>query len=130
MSFKIWLYNLIPIIVHISLLPFWFLEKNAGITGLIELAIGVLVIPIYLVIINFKFFDKISAGKFVILLLLMIGINVIGHLISYFNWGLSTGNLLTPDSETVHIIKLAIVASTIILTVGWITACLIKSRTI
>jgi hypothetical protein len=43
-----------------------------------------------------------------------------------FNWGISTGILTTPDSETVIIIKSQIYTSTIIILVGWIILSLIK----
>lgn len=124
-----WLYYLIPIAVHILFLPFWFMGKGTGNTALIELVVGALIIPIYLIIISFKFVDKISMGRFVTVLLLMIGITVIGNLISYCNWGISTGKLLTPDSETVLIAKMQIIISIIVVSIGWIIASLIKSKT-
>ena len=58
----------------------------------------------------------------------MISLTLLGHIISYFNWGISTGNLWNPDSETVHIIMLQITTSLIIIILGWIIACLIKNK--
>lgn len=123
-----WFYYLIPIVIHLMFLPFWFLPQKGATVTLLEMVMGTIVIPVYLIIINFKFADKINMGKFTILLLLMIGITVAGHLIGYFNWGISTGNLFSPDSETLLIIRMQIIASTIIVTVGWIIVCLVKSR--
>lgn len=123
-----WLYYLVPIAIQLILLPFWFIDKGA-IVSLIGLAIGAVMTPIYLIIISFKFVEKISAGSFVGILLLMIGIAILACLINYFNWGLSAGNLLSPDSETVLIIKMQMVVSSAIVIVGWIVAFIIKSKT-
>lgn len=121
------IYYLIPIIIHLLFLPFWFLGTNSSMVSLVELVIGTLVIPIYLIIISVKFADKISTGKFIVLLS-MIGITVLGHFIQYFNWGISTGNFFSPDSVTLLISRNTIITSTIIVTVGWIIVFLIKNR--
>ena len=122
---------LIPVIVHLMFLPFWLLDipsaSSAGVS-LIELLLGTLVIPIYLIIISYKYLNKVSIGKFLYFLLLMISLTLLGHIISYFNWGISTGNLWNPDSETVHIIMMQITTSLIIIILGWIIACLIKNK--
>ena len=122
---------LIPVIVYLMFLPFWLLDlpsvSSAGVS-LIELLLGTLVIPIYLIIISYKYLNKVSIGKIIYFLLLIISLTLLGHIISYFNWGISTRNLWNPDSETVHIIMLQIMTSLIIIILGWIMACLIKNK--
>lgn len=122
------IYYILPIIFHIALLPFWFLEKSTGITALVQLALGGLVTPIYLIILNFTSVDNTNLGKLIIQLILMIVITGIGILISYFNWGISTGNLLTPDSETIHIIHLEIIISSFIVMLGWVILTIIRYK--
>lgn len=123
------LYYLIPISIQLILLPFWFIDEDI-IVSWIGLAIGAIVTPIYLIIISFKFIDKISAKSFLGMLLLMIGIAILVCLLNYFNWGLSTGNLLSPDSETALIIKIQMVVSSAIIMVGWIITFIIKRKSI
>lgn len=122
------IYYILPIIFHIALLPFWFLEKSTGITALVQLALGGVVTPIYLIILNFKFVEKTNFTKFIIELILMLVITSIGILISYFNWGVSNSNLLTPDSETVHIIHLEIIISSFIVILGWLILNIIRYK--
>lgn len=123
-----WLYYVIPIIVHIFCLPFWFIEKNPGNTAIFEMILGMLIIPMYLIIISFKYITIFNLGNFFKMLFLMIGIVVLGNLIFYFNWGISTGKLLAPDSETILILKYQMIISSCILLVGWIIIFLIKSK--
>ena len=58
---------LIPIIVHLMFLPFWLLDipsvRSTGVS-LIELLLGTIVIPIYLIIISYKYLNKVSICKF------------------------------------------------------------------
>ena len=95
---------------------------------MIELALSTIVSPIYLIIIDYKLCGKLSLGNAIIWWFFMLFIVLIGQSIHYIYWGLSSGNLMKPDSETVLILQLAIITSTIILTAGWIIACTIKSK--
>lgn len=123
-----WILNCLPIFIHLLLLPFWYFEKNPGTVSLIEIVLGSLIIPLYLIIMNSKFINKINMQKFIIILLLMMFISIIGNLIAYFNWGIVTGNLFHPDSETVHIIKLQMLVSIIVIFIGWIITFFIKRK--
>ena len=122
-----WLYYLIPIAIHLLFLPFWFLDKN-GIVSLIEMFVCTIAIPIYLVIVSYKFLDDFSTSKFFLMSLSMLVVTLLGIVISYFNWGISTANLLTPDSETILIMQIQMIISSTIVIVGLAIVCFIKSR--
>ena len=74
--------------------------------------------------------DDLDAGNFFLVLFIMLVVTIFGILIHYFNWGITTGNLLKPDSATVLIIKSEILIASIIVIVGWIVAYMIKHRTL
>ena len=116
---NIWVYYLIPIAVHLLFLLPWFLINN-WMVSLIEIFIGTVVIPIYLITISNKLLDNFGTREFFVKLVIMLGITILGIVISYFNWGITTGNLLNPDSETIYILKLEMVISSIIVIVSWI----------
>lgn len=124
----VWVYYLIPIGVHLLFLPFLFWGNNQSIVSLVEIIIGTIIIPIYLLIVSIKIVSEISTGKFTLFLLVMIGVATAGIFTSYFNWGITTGNLLKPDSETVLIMQIQIFVSSAIVIVGWAIACFVKSR--
>lgn len=123
-----WIYYFIPIGVHLIFFPFLSVKNIQSDVSLIEMAVGVVIIPIYLIIINIKLTDKISIVNFATKLLLMIGITILGILISYFNWGVISRNLLRPDSATILIIKGEMIVSSIIIIIGWSVAYMIKCR--
>lgn len=123
-----WICYAIPIIVHILCLPFWFTEKNPGNVAIFEMILEIFIVPVYLILISSKYVTTFSLRKFLELFFLMIGISVLGNLIFYFNWGISTGKLLMPDSETILILKYQIIISSCILMVGWIIMFVAKSR--
>ena len=119
-----WLYYLIPILSQFLFLPFWFFDDN-GVVSLIELAVCTVVIPIYLIIVCYKFSDCFIMLK---RLAVMIVITLIDSAVYYFNWGISTSNLLTPDSSTLLIMQIQIIISSAIVVIGWAAVPLIKNR--
>jgi len=120
------LYFFAPIIVHLILSLFWFLKIGYTLS-LFELLISTLVTPIYLIIVYSKFTKKFKntfkfeLGNMVksVVFLLMIGITIAGYIIQYFNWGMSTGYLYKPDSESILILKQSAILSIVILIIGW-----------
>lgn len=125
--YNICIHYIIPIIIHLIFLPFWVLDKN-GIVALVEIFIGTVIIPVYLIIISTKSFSDLGINKFFILLATMLFVETTGIIIEYFNWGIVTGNLLKPDSETVLIVKIQMIISSIIIIVGWFIIGLIKNN--
>lgn len=120
-------YYLIPIVIHLLFLPFWFLDKN-GTLSLAEMFICTVAIPIYLIIVSGKFLGDFSTCRFLLMLLVMLAVTLFGIAMFYFNWGISTANLFTPDSETVLIMQMQIIVSSAIVIVGWAIVCFIKNR--
>lgn len=97
--------------------------------SLIEILLGTIVIPIYLIIVSYKLLDELNAGMFFLILLIILAVTLFGVTISYFNWGITTGNLLKPDSATILIIKSEMIIASIIVITGWVVAYMIKHRT-
>lgn len=120
------LYYLAPLITHVLFLPILSFEKFSSITSLIEMILGAIVIPIYLIIVSSIYIPKITFGKFIKYLLFMLAISIVGICVAYFNWGVLTGDFFKPDSETVLLTQIQIQISSIIIFVGWIISCIIK----
>lgn len=113
-----WIYYLIPIVLHLIFLLFWFRNQNAEI-ALIEMFVGTIAVPIYLIIVSYKLLYHFSINSFLPMLSIILAVTILGIVISYFNWGITTGNLLKPDSGTIHLTKLQIMIASIIVIIGW-----------
>ncbi len=122
-----WLYNLIPIVSQFLFLPFWFFDDN-GIVSLLEITVCTVVFPVYLVVIYCKFSDCFSMLRAFQILFVMLVITLIDSAVYYFNWGISTSNLLTPDSSTMLIMRIQIIISLAIVIIGWIIVFFVKNR--
>ena len=127
-KYTIWLYYLIPIVIHLLFFPLWMIETNGNIS-LIEILVGTIAIPVYLIILSGRVLKNYNIGFFLILLIMLV-VTLVGIAISYFNWGIVTGNLLTPDSETIIITQGEMMISSIIVTAGWGIMLLIKNRSV
>lgn len=122
-----WICYFIPIVVHLIFLPFLFSEGSGGIM-LVEIFVGTILAPIYLVIVSYNRLEHFSMSKFFPALLIILTATILGILMIYFNWGIVTGNLLKPDSETIHITNWQIIIASMIAIVGWIIVYMIKRR--
>lgn len=96
-----------PNLVNVILLLLWYfgakynfcsIGKASDYQGLLN----VFIVPLFLVILNIYFINKKKVNWYVSIVLILLVI-VINGAIMYLNWGLSTGNLLNPDSETVMV---------------------------
>lgn len=123
---KVLLY-FIPLATHIALFPFWKLDKN-GDLALAELIISGILTPIYLAILSYHYLVKWSFLKALYLWMICLVLCIAGIFMVYANWGLSTCNFMSPDSETVYILKLDVLISVIILIIGWIAVFIMKNR--
>lgn len=117
----------IPILVHIIclLLGLWI---KPGDLSMIEFVFDTIIVPIYLIVINYKLVTKVALTKIVGYLILMMVVILAGHGIHYLNWGISTGYLTTPDSATVHLFQITVLISLVILIIGWIAVFVIKNK--
>jgi len=102
------LFNIIPIIIgHICFLPFWFSKNIAFRTKLTSIEMVFIALSIlYLVIINSIYSIKDRQYNFLSNFVLMIATFLLGNLLYYFNWGIATGNLFSPDGETIYLFNL------------------------
>lgn len=113
-----WIYYLIPVVIHLIFLPLLFLDKNGEIM-LMENFVGAIAVPIYLAIVSYKILCHFGMNKFLPMLLIILVVTILGIVISYFNWGIITGNLLKPDSETIHIMNWQMIIASIIVIISW-----------
>lgn len=123
---NLWFVNFVPIIVILLLLPLWLLQykfkvidTGTGITSL-SIIIEVVVVPMYLLIVNFLHSKKNEKYNFVPNILLMLFVLLCNNAMNYLNWGLSTGLILRTDSETIMIINTIVILNIIIVVVGGI----------
>jgi hypothetical protein len=102
-------FNFIPVIVvHICFLPFWFSKNLLFTTNVtaIEMLFNVILLPLYLTIFNFIYSIKKKEYNFLPNIVLMLFAATLGNCLYYFNWGISTGRLFSPDAETVMLFQL------------------------
>lgn len=107
----IYFYNLaIAMVVSLSLLPFWYMENPILVPG-IQAVVNILILPIVLVVLNVTMFIKGKIGSFITLYVIIPLACLAGETCAYLNWGISTGNLLYPDEETILIMTFFSAAS-------------------
>ena len=101
--------NFIPIIaIHICFLPFWFSNNISFRTmvGSIELVFNVVLLPLYLIIFNYIYSIKKKQFNFLPNIALMLSAAIFGNCLYYFNWGITTGRMFSPDGETIWLFQL------------------------
>jgi len=127
-SIRFLVFAAIPIVVALCFHPLWVLSKEArGAITMLTYIMDFLVTPSFLVFIIWWF----GVTKKVSLLLcipLCILVNASSIAIQYWNWGSSTGRLLSPDSTTVMITQLKLLISTAILLLGSLIIATVKQR--
>jgi len=104
---------LIPIFLNLALVPIWFAIKKTWTVSILYGLINVIVLPIYLLIILYPSLN-IRLSSFLKGGCLNFCISLCGSFVEYITWGIYTGYLYEPDSETIHILKVQILASMIV----------------
>ena len=101
-------FDFLPIaIIHICFLPLWFNKNISFMTKLtsIEMGFSIILLPLYLLIFNFIYSVKSKQVNFLPNIGLMLLAAILGNCLYYFNWGISSGNLFSPDSETIYLFQ-------------------------
>ena len=117
---------LLPLFVHVLIVPFWFIEKYAYSVSTVEIIMSTVLIPIYLVVVSAKQIIEISTYQFIRQIQKMGVVVYTGLIIQYFAWGFSTGRTFKPDSGTVALAYTQIVISTAIISLGLLTIFIAK----
>ena len=132
---KIALWSVIPtLIVHLIFGVLWMSNPMGSDViiscTILELATTMLVLPIYLVIVNYRLAKKHKKKRksfFVNTLIILICI-LFSQYLHLLNWSLKTGNSLGSDRETVGVTALGILSGTIVALIGVIIAiCNLKT---
>ncbi len=108
--------------VHIACLfcLIFFNSLGATLTG-IESFLSAVVIPIYLIVVNIINCTKIKNSFFLFNLLMMELSVILGCLFQYFNWGITSGALFSPDLLTLLFLNESLKGSlTVVVVVGGI----------
>jgi len=124
--------NIVPIMtVHLGFLILWLVTawffEDSTIATIFEMIINVFFVPGYLIILNTDYIME-SQKKHLNIYLLFIISSIavfISNFFHYFNWGITSGYLLRPDSETVYIRNLIIKINFITLIV-WLVIIQVK----
>ena len=118
-------YYLVPILFNIILIPFGFILQEKWVIMILHMLVNTFFSPIYLLIILFPLLN-VKLYSLIKYFCLNCFMSCCGVLIEYINWGAFTGYLFEPDSETIHIMKLQILTSTILFVIGLVGVCAIK----
>lgn len=119
---RILLYSFVPTIgIHLLFMPLWFLESfqtSAKATSA-EMAIDVLLIPVYLLKSHYNNSEEFMQFRHYSLNVLIIMICVpLSCFLHYFNWAISIGSFSSPDKETVQMTIFEFLAATAVTLIG------------
>lgn len=96
-AWTIYLNLLLPFIIKIFI--------PDGRYGALTIITDIVILPLLLIMLNgVILIVKIEESFVKCCIFMMLGL-VLGDLVGYVVWGISSGNLLKPDEETLHIIK-------------------------
>ena len=120
--------NIIPIIFHLLFFPLWYLDCNwfgtDGIWSLIEFAVNMLIVPVYLVAVNSIQF-KINLKSILINIIYMILISIASTGLHFLKWWLSAAWIGTTriggiDSITIVLTQFEMLFSVVFISVLWL----------
>lgn len=118
--------NLLPLlIIEGILLCFWLRLRptdNPVSVSLLQLLYDTFLLPLFLVLLNYRFQKKHNRSGFRINFVLIFVSMGIEQVFSFINWGLSIGSISSPDSETIAIQELSWIISVIIVIITSIVA--------
>lgn len=98
MTKKLLYYNILPVLaIHLILLPLWFIhtpffEYNVSLG---EMLINLVVVPLYLIILNFRYAVQEGKRNFFPYMATAWGVTLASNAFSYLNWGLATGRFFS-----------------------------------
>ena len=95
--------------------------------ALVELLFNVFIAPIMLIFLNAKLCLWRHLWSSMLFIIPMLIVLVAEIALGYLRWGIQTGNLYKPDSETLLVVQSEILWASIITFVGWFIICIIKS---
>ena len=120
--------NIIPIIFQLLFFPLWYLDCNwfgaDGIWSLIEFAVNMLIVPVYLVAVNSIQF-KINLKSILINIIYMILISIASTGLHFLKWWLSGAWIGTTriggiDSITIALTQFEMLFSVVFISVLWL----------
>lgn len=128
------LLNIIPgMIIHLVLIPIWvfFPDSIDWVVSLIGLVFNVIILPIFLLIVNFFYNLKNNRYGFFVNILAMLLSMILWNFLNYINWGLSNNKFIifNPDDETIIILKSVILLNLLTILGGsLVVGIILKSK--
>jgi hypothetical protein len=124
-TIKLLFLNLLPVVFAQFILYFlWTLEQKSDKGGgvpVLQLFVDI-GLPLLLIKYNYCFALKNKQKGFIINIFLIIIASILGHGLSYLNWGITTGYLTNPDLKTIGIVQFEVIISLLlIIIVGYMT---------
>lgn len=111
---KLLIYNFAPAIIgNLLFLPFWFIPSSflAYNISMLQTLFNVAVLPIYLVILNFRAARREGDHRFLPYIGTMWSAILVANVISYFNWGVATDQLWMPEFGTIYLYEWLLIIS-------------------
>jgi hypothetical protein len=96
----------------------WDVKYDVYLMGIPQLFVDCFGLPYLLLRINYRLSLKYKQKNFIFNILLLIILSLIGHCLSYINWGVSNGYLKNPDPGTIGIMEMSYIISLIVIIVG------------
>lgn len=131
---NLYLLNIIPgMIIHLVLIPIWvfFPDSIDWVVSLIGLIFNVIILPIFLLIVNFFYNLKNNRYGFFVNILAMLLSMILWNFLNYINWGLSNNKFIifNPDDETIIILKSVILLNLLTILGGsLVVGIILKSK--
>ena len=127
----LWLWNIVPvIIVHLIARLFWTKYPGTDQTNvtLLEMLFTMIILPIYLLLMNYVVADKLRLTNklgIVTLMALSIGLSTILH---FKNWADTMGSWRHPDRETIGVMQFEFLVGFVVAGLGTLLGILFKRR--
>lgn len=114
MSRKLMVYNFAPaIIVNLLFLPFWFVKDPffSYNISILQTLFNAAILPLYLIILNFRHAVRGGERNFLSYIGIMWSVILVANVLSYFNWGVATDQLLRPEFGTIYLYEWLLIIS-------------------
>jgi hypothetical protein len=118
-------YYCLPPAICLLTIVFWIIEEidnSIDFISIFSTILNVIIIPLYLIILNLLIKDIAIYQR----IILSFSSNILSILIHYFNYGITTSTLLSPDYATKIIFRYEVIISCAILAIFFIIAFLFK----
>jgi hypothetical protein len=119
---KVLLFSYVPTFgINLIIRPFWSVEATAN-SGLaiLSTALTILILPIYLLVINYELAKKHRAEQFILNGVIMVSCVIVSSYFHFYNWADTVGSRNNPDGGTEAVMSLEMWGGSIMCVIGTI----------